>query len=148
MQSRNKGGVNLIKTLKPISQYIKDLSFENYAAQKNQFQSKKLDLNIDLNIKKKVLKKDLIEVTLIIFLEAKETEEKKFVIELSYASTFFLNPALNTVDEKKFAFINCPHVMFPFVREIIYNISRDSGFLPINLEYIDFLTHFNLKEKN
>ena len=133
----------MVKTLKPISQYVKDLSFENYAAQKNQFKPEKLDLNIDLNIKKKALKTDLLEITLVILLEAKGTNEKKFVIELSYASTFLLEPTLTSSEEKEFAFINCPNIMFPFVREIIYNISRNSGFLPINLEYIDFNSHFN-----
>ena len=133
----------MVKTLKPVSQYVKDLSFENYAAQKNQFKPEKLDLNIDLNIKKKALKKDLLEITLVILLEARGIKEKKFVIELSYASTFLLESTLTSSEEKKFAFINCPNIMFPFVREIIYNISRNSGFLPINLEYIDFHSHFN-----
>ncbi len=133
----------MVKPLKPLSQYVKDLSFENYAAQKNQFKPEKLDLNIDVNIKKKALKKDLLEITLVILLEAKGISEKKFVIELSYASTFLLKPTLTPSEEKEFAFINCPTIMFPFVREIIYNISRNSGFLPINLDFIDFYAHFN-----
>ena len=133
----------MVKTLKPVSQYVKDLSFENYAAQKNQFKPEKLDLNIDLNIKKKALKKDLLEITIVILLEARGIKEKKFVIELSYASTFLLESTFTSSEEKEFAFINCPTIMFPFVREIIYNISRNSGFLPINLEYIDFYSHFN-----
>ena len=133
----------MVKTLKPVSQYVKDLSFENYAAQKNQFKPEKLDLNIDLNIKKKTLKKDLLEITIVILLEARGITEKKFVIELSYASTFLLESTFTSSEEKEFAFINCPNIMFPFVREIIYNISRNSGLLPINLEYIDFYSHFN-----
>ena len=128
---------------KLISQYIKDLSFENYAAQKNEFGLGKFDLNMDLNIKKKDLKSDLLEITINILLEAKLLKEKKFLIELSYASTFKKNKQESTLDEKKFAFVDCPNIMFPFVRQIIFNVSQDSGFLPINLEYINFQDLFD-----
>ena len=128
---------------KLISQYIKDLSFENYAAQKNEFGLGKFDLNMDLNIKKKDLKSDLFEITINVLLEAKLLKEKKFLIELSYASTFKKNKQKSTLDEKKFAFVDCPNIMFPFVRQIIFNVSQDSGFLPINLEYINFQDLFD-----
>ena len=128
---------------KLISQYIKDLSFENYAAQKNEFGLGKFDLNMDLNIKKKDLKSDLFEITINVLLEAKLLKEKKFLIELSYASTFKKNKQESTLDEKKFAFVDCPNIMFPFVRQIIFNVSQDSGFLPINLEYINFQDLFD-----
>ena len=128
---------------KLISQYIKDLSFENYAAQKNEFEHGKFDLNMDLNIKKKDLKSDLLEITINILLEAKLLKEKKFLIELSYASTFKKNKQKSTLDEKKFAFVDCPNIMFPFVRQIVFNISQNSGFLPINLEYINFQDLFD-----
>ena len=127
-----------MNTIKPISQYIKDLSFENYAAQKSQFLPGKLDVNLNLNIKKKELKSDLLEITIIILLEAKKLNEKKYIIELTYASTFSIDKTISAVDKKKLSFVDCPNVMFPFIRQIIFNISRDSGFLPINLEYIDF----------
>ena len=137
----------MVKTLKPISQYVKDLSFENYAAQKNQFKPEKLDLNIDLNIKKKALKTDLLEITLVILLEAKGTNEKKFVIELSYASTFLLDENTSATREKKIGFVDCPNLMFPFIRQIIFNISRDSGFKPVNLDFIDFYDLYKSQNK-
>ena len=131
--------------LKPINQYIKDLSFENYAAQNNLFKHKNLELKIDLNIKKKVLKQDIVEITVIILLEAKNKNTKAFIIELSYASTFLLPQNKSQYEQRKFTFADCPTLMFPFVRQIVFNISRDSGFLPINLEYINF---YNLFETN
>ena len=127
-----------MNTIKPISQYIKDLSFENYAAQKSQFLPGKLDVNLNLNIKKKELKSDLLEITITILLEAKKLNEKKYIIELTYASTFSIDKTINAADKKKLSFVDCPNIMFPFIRQIIFNISRDSGFIPINLEYINF----------
>ena len=128
----------MVTKLKPLTQYIKDLSFENYAAQKNKFESSKLDVNLNLNIKQKQLKIDLLEITIVLLLEAKKLDEKKFIIELSYASTFLIDNTITSLDKKKLSFVDCPNIMFPFIRQIIFNISRDSGFLPINLELINF----------
>ena len=72
----------MVTKLKPITQYIKDLSFENYAAQKNEFETSKLDVNLDLNIKKQQLNNNLIEITILALLEAKKFEKKKFIIEV------------------------------------------------------------------
>ncbi len=136
------------RKLKPISQYIKDLSFENFAAQKDQFKSEKLDLHVDLNIKKKILTNGLTEITVNILLEASKNQEKKFIIDLSYASTFTVNQTISNRDKKKISFVDCPNIMFPFIRQIIFNISRDSGFKPINLDYIDFLDLFKSNSAN
>ena len=128
----------MVTKLKPITQYIKDLSFENYAAQKNEFEPSKLDVNLDLNIKKQQLDNNLIEITILVFLEAKKFEKQRFIIELSYASTFLIDKTLSAHDKKELSFVDCPNIMFPFIRQIIFNISRDSGFLPINLDFVNF----------
>ena len=128
----------MVTKLKPLTQYIKDLSFENFAAQKNEFISSKLDVHLDLNIKKKQIKNELIEITIVFLIEATKQDEKKFIIELSYASTFLIDKNISSFDKNKVSFVDCPTMMFPFVRQIIFNISRDSGFLPINLEPINF----------
>ena len=136
-----------MENLQLVSQYIKDLSFENYAAQKNQFEKNQLDLHIDLNIKKKILKTGHIEITLIVLLEAKKAKLKKFILELSYSSTFLLGKPKTDDETRKLSFIDCPNIMFPFVRQIIFSITRDSGFKPINLEHINFEDLF-YKKKN
>jgi preprotein translocase subunit SecB len=35
--------------------------------------------------------------------------------------------------------IECPRMLFPFVRRIVSDVTRDGGFPPLNLETIDFL---------
>ena len=35
--------------------------------------------------------------------------------------------------------IECPRMLFPFLRRIVSDITRDGGFPPLNLENIDFL---------
>ena len=36
--------------------------------------------------------------------------------------------------------IECPRMLFPFLRRIVSDITRDGGFPPLNLETIDFLS--------
>ncbi len=128
----------MLSKLKPISQYIKDLSFENYAAQNGIFSQKKPELHLDLNIRKKVLNHDHTEITLITLIKASTDNKKIFVLELTYSSTFLIPTQTISEDDRKITFIECPKIMFPFIRQIVFNITRDSGFPPINLDFIDF----------
>ena len=38
-----------------------------------------------------------------------------------------------------FLLIECPRMLFPFVRRIVSDVTRDGGFPPLNLENIDFV---------
>jgi preprotein translocase subunit SecB len=38
-----------------------------------------------------------------------------------------------------FLLIECPRMMFPFVRRIVADVTRDGGFPPVNLDVIDFI---------
>ena len=61
-----------------------------------------------------------------------------FVIELDYAGIFLIE----NVPEGQmhpFLLIECPRMIFPFVRRIVSDVSRDGGFPPLNLETIDFI---------
>ena len=144
--------MNKNKTAKPVtflSQYIKDLSFENYAAQSLQLNNEKLDYNIDLNIKRKYVATEILEVTLLLLLEASFEKHKKFILELTYAATFSFDSQKNKEEQKRLAFIDCPTMMFPYLRQIVFNISRDSGYPPVNLDHINFKDIFyNMKKIN
>ena len=134
--------------MQQISQYIKDLSFENFAAQNNKFIRDKLELYVNLDIKRKNISDKLTEVTIITLVEAKNKEDKIFLIELSYSSVFSFNKTGTKDELKRIIFIECPGLMFPFIRQIIFNISRDSGFLPINLDPVDFTKLYQSQQKN
>ena len=128
-----------------LSQYVKDISFENYAAQSLNFTTEKLSHTIDLNIKRKQVASDVLEITLLFLLEANTGSEKVFVLEISYAATFSIKIQKGSKEQKKIAFIDCPNIMFPYLRQIVYNISRDSGYPPVNLDHIDFKKIFDMK---
>ena len=138
----------MTKKITILSQYIKDLSFENYAAQKNKLLKKKPTVHIDIKIKKKQLKDNISEITLIVLLEARNAEEKIFLIELSYATSFTVRNVENPINDKRIFFVDCPNIMFPFVRQLLFTITSTSGFPPISLDYIDFAELYDSKLKN
>jgi len=35
--------------------------------------------------------------------------------------------------------IECPRMLFPFIRRIVSDVTRDGGYLPLNLDTIDFV---------
>ena len=134
--------------IKLISQYIKDLSFENYAAQTGIFPKEKPKVSIDIKMKKKALDNNIFEVTLILLLEANVKTNKIFLIELSYAGTFMVQNLPNPNQDKRVAFVDCPNIIFPFIRQTVLNITQSSGFPPLTLDYVDFADLFDSKKRN
>ena len=135
----------MVKHIKLLTQYIKDISFENYSAQKNSFTKEKPKIHIDIKIKKKILKSNCLEITIISLLEAGTISEKLFLIELAYAATFEITDLKNLDEQRRLIFVDCPNIMFPFIRQILFNITRDSGYEAITLDHIDFEGLFNKK---
>ena len=126
------------ETIKIIGQYIKDLSFENFAAQEGTFSKEPKKLKMDLNISKKTVRQDVFEVTLNFFVVANNNKSKVFLLELCYANLFEISGIPNNDDLNRKLLVDCPNLMFPFLRHIVFNVTRDSGLTPVNLDYMNF----------
>jgi preprotein translocase subunit SecB len=60
------------------------------------------------------------------------------LLELEYGGIF----KVENVPEQQlhpYLLIECPRMLFPFVRRIVADVTRDGGFPPLNLDQIDFL---------
>ena len=70
--------------------------------------------------------------------KSKNTNDVLFVLELDYGGVFQIE---NVPDDQlhPYLLIECPRMLFPFLRRIVSDITRDGGFPPLNLENIDFL---------
>ena len=69
---------------------------------------------------------------------SKTNQAPLFVLELEYGGIF----QVSGVQEDQlhpYLLIECPRMLFPFMRRIVSDVTRDSGFPPLNLEYIDFV---------
>lgn len=124
-----------------LTQFIRDLSFENVLAQRGTGGEVSPDVQVAVNLDaKKRSAEHQFEVTtkLTVTSKNKGTDENLFLMELEYVGVFHIE---NVPDEQMhpFLLIECPRMVFPFVRRIVSDVTRDGGFPPLNLETIDFV---------
>lgn len=122
-----------------ISQYVKDLSFENpNAPGVFQWQGQP-QIDVQFNIGAQKVGEDLHEVALRIEVSAKAAEGTAFAVDCLYAGLF----AIRNLPEEQlqpFLLAEAPRILFPFARRIIADAVRDGGFPPLMLDPIDFAT--------
>ncbi|KQT32818.1 preprotein translocase subunit SecB [Sphingomonas sp. Leaf412] len=120
-----------------ISQYVKDLSFENPNAPAIYQTPTPPEINVQFDIAGQQVADDVHEVTLKIEVKAVTEGKTAFQVELSYAGLFGLRnvPAEHV---QPFLLGEGPRLMFPFARRIVADAIRDGGFPPLLLEPIDF----------
>ena len=120
-----------------ISQYVKDLSFENpNSPAVYQWQSQP-QIDVQFNIGANQVGEDVHEVLLKIDVKTTAEEGVTFQVELAYAGLFGMrNVAAEQV--QPFLFAEAPRLLFPFARRVLADAVRDGGFPPLLLEPIDF----------
>ncbi|MEJ2123526.1 MAG: protein-export chaperone SecB [Alphaproteobacteria bacterium] len=125
-----------------LGQYIKDLSFENPSAPESfRSSSNNPQIQINFNVAAQSIADGAYEVSLTMEAEAKSDSETLFRLELVYAGGFQLK---NLPQEaiQPILFIECPALLFPFVRRIVADLTREGGYPPILLDPIDFAALF------
>ena len=124
-----------------MAQYIRDLSFENIVAQKGVGGDVTPDVQVQVGLDaKKRTAENQYEVLskYTITSKNKETGDILFAMEVEYGGVF----RIEGVPEQQlhpFLMIECPRMLFPFVRRIVSDMTRDGGFPALNLETVDFM---------
>ena len=80
---------------------------------------------------------DNYEVVLNIEVHAKGDTGIIYNVELFYAGMFRLRGVPQNMLQPVL-FIDCPAILFPFVRRVLADVTRDGGFPPLMLDPIDF----------
>jgi preprotein translocase subunit SecB len=129
-----------------LTQYVKDLSFENpnAPASLQSTEQPRIDVNVAVNAKR--AGDNVFEVELKINARAMAGENLAFVIDLLYVGLF----GLQHVPEEAlqpFLLIEAPRIIFPFARRIIADSVRDGGFPPLMLDPIDFASLFMAQQQ-
>lgn len=121
-----------------LTQYTRDLSFENIAAQKGLATDGKPDVRVAVSIDVNPKPSDRYEVALKVKVDSKVGEAPVFILELDYAGLFLIQ---NVPQEQLAALlmVECPRLIFPYVRRIVGDVTRDGGYPPLNLDQMDFL---------
>ena len=120
-----------------ISQYVKDLSFENPNAPAIYQSQTAPQIDVQFNIAANQVADDVHESVLKIEVRAEAEGTVAFIVDLSYAGLFgFRNIPADQI--QPFMLAEAPRLLFPFARRVLADCVRDGGFPPLLLEPIDF----------
>lgn len=124
-----------------LNQYVRDVSFENILAQQGASGQVVPDVQVQVNLdaKKRDTEHQYEVITkLVVNSKDKDSDQQLFLLELEYAGLFHIE-GVPEDQMHPFLLIECPRMLFPYVRRIVGDLTRDGGFPPLNLENIDFL---------
>ena len=128
-------------------QYIKDLSFENPNIRRlMESPGDKPELGVEVNVNATRITTDLFESAILFKAQAKNKTGIIYDLELSYAGAFQVENMPET-DLEPFLLINCPSLLFPFLRRLVADITREGGFPPLLLDPIDFSQLFAQRQQ-
>jgi preprotein translocase subunit SecB len=131
----------LMPKMQVLAQFIKDMSFENILAQRGTGGDAQPDVEVQVNLdaKKRSAEHQFeVLIKLKCGAKAKDSGDQIFLLEIEYAGIFHVE---NVAEEQMhpFLLIECPRMLFPFLRRIVADVTQDGGFQSLNLENIDFL---------
>ncbi len=133
-----EGGGQNLPSMAVLAQYLKDLSFESPNAPAS-FQSSatpKMEVNVD--VQGRPIAQDQYEVELTTSARAMRDDQAVFVVEASYAGIFEIKN-LPREQLEMAMLVECPRLLFPFMRQIIADATRNGNYPPLMLEPIDFM---------
>lgn len=126
-----------------LAQFIRDMSFENMVAKKGVSSGDvqpDIQIAVSLDARKRPVdhQYDIISKYRCTS-KNKSNGETLFLLEVEYGAIFHVE---GVPDEQlhPFLLIECPRLVFPFVRRIISDVTRDGGFPPLNIDTVDFVT--------
>lgn len=121
------------------AQYVKDQSFENpnaVAAHLESTETPQVEIGVQVNGDK--INDHQYEVRLHITAKASSNETPLFLVDLTYAGIVSA-PDATAEEINPLLMIEGPRLLFPFARAIVSNMTRDGGFMPLNLQPVDFV---------
>ena len=132
-----------------LAQYIRDMSFENILAQKGINGDVQPEINVQVNIdgnKRPVEHQYEVIIKTKILSKTKDKGEPMYLLEVEYGGIFHVE---NLPNEQlhPYLMIECPRMIFPFLRRIVSDVTRDGGFPPLNLDTIDFMALYRNEVK-
>ena len=131
--------------------FIKDFSFENPNAPQVFITPQKSEPNVELNLQLNNKKLDDNHWEVILEISAKVTSKEDepkvmFILEIEHGAVFMLK----NIPEEHMPMVlgvDCPTLLFPFTRQLVSQISVDGGFMPFQMEPINFMALFQNARK-
>jgi preprotein translocase subunit SecB len=131
-----------------VSQYLKDLSFENPGGPDALVNLKEVPhgtVRVDVRVQPRTPPE--IEIVLFLALEAKANDKPVYVVECEYGGLFRLGRVTQEV-VLPLIMIEAPRLLFPFARQVIANAISAGGFPPLLINPIDFAALYREKRED
>ena len=135
-------------SIRVVAQYVRDLSFESPNIDNLiNVPGENPNLNIEVNVNARSVKTNLYECIINFKANAVSKSGVIYNLEIVYGGMFHVEN-LPADALEPFLLVNCPLILFPFLRRIIADLTRDGGFPPLFLDPIDFASlYFQRKQQ-
>ena len=130
-----------------LSQFVKDLSFEkkeDFAFFTEEDFKGKTDFSLNIEVEHKQRDEDQIIISLIVNLEARINDKTAFILEMTYCGLFKFPKVTEEILKKQIQ-VECPKMLFPYIRRIISQTMIESNMPNIDIKNINF---FDLYKSN
>lgn len=123
---------------KVLNQYVKDMSFENPNIRKLMTGGgDSPTLKVEVNVNAERVESDIYESAIELTATATNNVGTVYVLETVYAGLFKMESVPEQALEP-FLLISAPMTLFPFLRRLVADVTREGGFPPLLLDPIDF----------
>jgi len=129
------------------AQFVKDISFEApHVPQIFTELKSNPEINVNVDVQAGKIQDTVYQVDLKIKAEAKAEDKVAFLCEVEYGCIATVQVAPEHIEP--ILLIEIPRLLFPFARNVIADLTRESGFPPLMINPIDFvgLYHKRLEE--
>ena len=130
-----------------LSQFVKDMSFEkrkDFIFFTEEDFKGKTNFSFNIEVENEKRGKDQIVTSLNVNLEAKINKKVVFILEMTYCGLFKLPNVSKEILETQVQ-VECPKMLFPYIRRIISQTMIESGMPNIDIKNINF---FDLYKSN
>ena len=128
--------------LQVLAQFVRDMSFENMVAQKGISGGEvqpDIQVAVSLDARKRGAEHQYEVINKFrVTSKNKANGDTLFLLELEYGAVFHIE-GVAEAQMHPFLLIECPRLVFPFIRRIISDVTRDGGFPPLNIDTVDYL---------
>lgn len=121
-----------------VAQFVRDLSFECPNVESLiKGPGENPNLNVEVNVNAKRAENELYESSIEFKANATSKAGVIYELEIVYGGMFHIQ---NMPDKslEPFLLVNAPAILFPFLRRIVADLTREGGFPPLFLDPIDF----------
>ena len=126
-----------------LMQYVKDLSVENPSPVRMLGEDQKLfDTSIDIDVQASSMNENTYEIVVFLRISIKKETEVCYLLEIQFAA---LSKITDTTEDvlPLLLFVQCPYLMFPYMRMLVTVLTQESGLPPLTLHPVDFAALLN-----